>query len=79
MTNAADKNLNQNTTIQTSIAPWLSIKKGMGAVDFYKKAFGVVDYRTNQPLQNTSAFNLASVTKQFICMSILMLKEGGHF
>ena len=45
----------------------------------YKKAFGVVDYRTNQPLQSTSAFNLASATNQFICMSILMLKEGGQF
>ena len=44
----------------------------------YKKAFGVVDYRTNKPLQTTSAFNLASVTKQYICMSILMLKERGQ-
>jgi len=44
----------------------------------YKKAFGIVDFRTNQPLQTTSAFNLASVTKQFICMSILMLKERGQ-
>lgn len=43
----------------------------------YKKAFGVTDFRTNQPLQTTSAFNLASVTKQFICMIILMLKEKG--
>ena len=31
----------------------------------YKKAFGVADYRTNKPLNTTSAFNLASVTKQF--------------
>lgn len=41
----------------------------------YKKAFGVTDYRTNQPLQTTSAFNLASITKQFICMCIMMLQE----
>jgi N-acyl-D-amino-acid deacylase len=43
----------------------------------YKKAFGVVDYRTNEPLQTNAAFNLASVTKQFICMGILMLQEKG--
>lgn len=43
----------------------------------YKKAFGVSDYRTNQPLTTASAFNLASVTKQFICMSIMILQEKG--
>ena len=43
----------------------------------YKKAFGVVDYRTNKQLQTTAAFNLASITKQFISMSILILKERG--
>ncbi len=41
----------------------------------YKKAFGFVDYPTKKPLQTTSAFNLASVTKQFICMSVLILQE----
>jgi CubicO group peptidase (beta-lactamase class C family) len=44
----------------------------------YKKAFGVTDYRTSQPLTTTSAFNLASVTKQFICMCIMILKERGQ-
>ncbi|CAN5509572.1 hypothetical protein BH10BAC2_BH10BAC2_37230 [soil metagenome] len=44
----------------------------------YKKAFGVTDHRTNQPLTAQSSFNLASVTKQFICMSILMLQEKGQ-
>jgi N-acyl-D-aspartate/D-glutamate deacylase/CubicO group peptidase (beta-lactamase class C family) len=43
----------------------------------YKKAFGVTDYRSNQPLTTQSAFNLASVTKQFISMGIMMLKEKG--
>ena len=43
----------------------------------YKKAFGVTDYRTNQPLTTTSSFNLASVTKQFMCMCIMILKERG--
>jgi len=44
----------------------------------YRKAFGVADYRTKQPLTTQSSFNLASVTKQFMCMSILMLQEKGQ-
>ena len=43
----------------------------------YKKAFGVTDFRSNEPLTTQSAFNLASVTKQFICMGIMILKEKG--
>jgi N-acyl-D-amino-acid deacylase len=44
----------------------------------YKKAFGVADFRTTQPLTTTSSFNLASVTKQFMCMCIMILKERGQ-
>ena len=44
----------------------------------YKKAFGVTDYRTKEPLLSTSSFNLASVTKQFICMAIMIMKERGQ-
>ncbi|NNV53985.1 serine hydrolase [Limnovirga soli] len=44
----------------------------------YKKAFGIADSRTGQPLQTNSAFNLASDTKQFICMCIMLLKEKGR-
>jgi N-acyl-D-amino-acid deacylase len=44
----------------------------------YRKAFGVTDYRTKEPLNTNSSFNLASVTKQFVCMSILMLQEKGQ-
>ena len=43
----------------------------------YKEAFGVADFRTNQRLQTNSAFNLASISKQFICMGIMMLQEKG--
>lgn len=43
----------------------------------YKKAFGITDYRTNELLTTNSAFNLASVTKQFVCMAVMMLKEKG--
>ncbi len=44
----------------------------------YRKAFGVSDYRTNRPLTTNSSFNLASVTKQFVCMCIMILKERGQ-
>lgn len=43
----------------------------------YKKAFGVVDHRTNEKLSTASSFNLASVSKQFFCMGILLLEEQG--
>lgn len=41
----------------------------------YKKAFGVVDFRTGEPLKTSSAFNLASVSKQFFGMCFLILAE----
>ncbi len=41
----------------------------------YEKAFGVVDYTTNEPLKTSSSFNLASVSKQFFAMGILILSE----
>ena len=43
----------------------------------YKKAFGIADFRTSAALQTSSAFNLASVSKQFITMCIMILKEKG--
>lgn len=46
-----------------------------GGKVLYKKAFGVVDFTTNEPLTTRSAFNLASVSKQFFAMCILILQE----
>lgn len=43
----------------------------------YKKAFGIADIRTGKPLQTNAAFNLASITKQFICADILILRQKG--
>ncbi len=42
----------------------------------YKKAFGIAG-TNQQPLTTASAFNLASVSKQFFSMMIMMLKEAG--
>ncbi|WP_298356313.1 serine hydrolase [Runella sp.] len=41
----------------------------------YKKAFGISNLTTREPLKTTSAFNLASISKQFTGMMIMMLKE----
>lgn len=43
----------------------------------YKKALGIANLATQEPLKTTSAFNLASVSKQFTSMMLMMLKEKG--
>jgi PhnB protein len=40
----------QITTISTSIEPWLSVRDGVKAVEFYKAAFGAIEvYRLDVP------------------------------
>lgn len=41
------------------------------------KAYGVADYRSGKPLSIQSSFNLASITKQFVCASVLILHDRG--
>ncbi len=41
------------------------------------KTYGVADFQTGKPLSISSPFNLASVTKQFICAAILILYDRG--
>jgi CubicO group peptidase (beta-lactamase class C family) len=43
----------------------------------YKKAFGYRDFDTKEPMDTTCIFELASVSKQFTGMIIMMLKEQG--
>lgn len=43
----------------------------------YQKAFGYANYNTKEQLNLHSVFNLASVTKQFTAMGILLLQEKG--
>jgi N-acyl-D-aspartate/D-glutamate deacylase len=43
----------------------------------YKKAFGIANPLTGEKLTTASSFNLASVSKQFYTMMIMMLKEQG--
>jgi len=44
----------------------------------YRKAFGVTDDKSSQPLATASSFNLASISKQFFAMGILILQERGQ-
>ena len=43
----------------------------------YQKAFGYREFENKVPLQTSDIFELASVSKQFTAMIILMLKEKG--
>ncbi|MGC4037739.1 MAG: serine hydrolase [Chitinophagaceae bacterium] len=43
----------------------------------YKKAFGISAAKNGQPLTTALSFNLASVSKQFTAMMIMLLKEQG--
>jgi CubicO group peptidase (beta-lactamase class C family) len=43
----------------------------------YHKAFGFANFDTKQPVDTASIFELASVSKQFTGMIIMMLKEEG--
>jgi len=43
----------------------------------YQKAFGYREFEIKIPLQTTDIFELASVSKQFTAMIIMMLKEKG--
>ena len=43
----------------------------------YHKAFGYLSFETKTPMDTTSLFELASVSKQFTAMVIMMLKEEG--
>lgn len=44
------KNFNNDDNIESSIAPWLSVRNSVKAVNFYKSAFGAVEvYRLEFP------------------------------
>jgi len=45
-----EKIFSDNPPIQTSIAPWLTVRNIIEAVDFYKRAFGAIEvYRLEEP------------------------------
>ena len=44
----------------------------------YQKSFGWANFDTKEPLNDSSMFELASVSKQFTAMGIMMLRERGQ-
>src|ERR1700761_6420123 len=46
-------------------------------IPVYEKNFGFADLKTNAPINSNTLFLLASVSKQFTAMSIVMLKQQG--
>ncbi len=48
-----------------------------GDTVLYQKSFGIADYATGSKLNDSSVFELASVSKQFTAMGIVLLKEKG--
>ena len=43
----------------------------------FKKSFGINGLKDEKPLTSSSAFNLASMSKQFFAMCVMILKEEG--
>jgi CubicO group peptidase (beta-lactamase class C family) len=48
-----------------------------GGKIIYQKSFGLADFDSNRPLNDSSVFELASVSKQFTAMGILLLEQKG--
>jgi CubicO group peptidase (beta-lactamase class C family) len=65
------------TNSYVDIASFLDeINKENGKI-IYDKAFGIANFETKEPLKTSSAFQLASISKQFTAMAIMILKEHG--
>jgi len=62
-------------TAQKDFSGVILIAENGGAV--YHKAFGYREFENQIPLQTSDIFELASVSKQFTAMIIMMLKEKG--
>lgn len=43
----------------------------------FQKSYGVADFNTNRPLNDTTVFELASVSKQFTATAVLQLADQG--
>ena len=50
---------------------------GIHGTAIYKNSFGYSDLKTKEPLNIKSVFQLASVSKQFTAIAIMMLHEKG--
>ena len=74
--NAGDKIKKIETLLQKKYFNGCILVAQEGQV-LYKNAFGYANYRKRQPLKIDTDFQLASVSKQFTAVAIMMLKEQG--
>ncbi|MFN8713391.1 MAG: serine hydrolase [Bacteroidota bacterium] len=58
-------------------SPGATVLIAKGDTILYRKAFGMANLELNVPMKPESVFQLASITKQFTSVSILMLQEQG--
>lgn len=58
-------------------SPGATVLIAKGDTILYRKAFGMANLELNVPMKPESVFQLASITKQFTSVSILMLMEQG--
>ncbi len=65
----------QKNTISTGFSGVVLVAEN--GTPIYQKAFGYRDFANQIPLQASDIFELASVSKQFTAMIIMMLKEKG--
>jgi CubicO group peptidase (beta-lactamase class C family) len=74
----------RNTTVDELFSPWDTMETP-GAVlaiikdgrIIYQRAYGMADLERNVPLSLQSVFDIASTSKQFVAISILLLREKG--
>lgn len=58
-------------------SPGASVLVMKGDNILFSKGYGSADLRTGESIKHTTNFRLASITKQFTAMSVLMLSEKG--
>src|SRR5205823_3723301 len=65
------------TTLNSSNAPGAAIIVIRNGQAVFRREYGVTDLRTVHPIDETTNFRLASVTKQFTATSIMLLVRDG--
>lgn len=63
--------------LDTKTAPGTAVLVIDRGKKVYERCFGVTDLRTFQPIDSRTNFRLASVTKQFTAMAIMLLAHDG--
>lgn len=61
----------------TRATPGMSLLIGEKGATIFEKGFGLADIEKNIPIEPDTSFIIASITKQFTTMAVMMLKEKG--